>query len=123
MAAAITDVLIIALLVCSIGYGYLVSRRVQTLMKVLENLEPLVGEFSQAVDKSEASVSEMRRNLEDEVAHADGSTDQGAETAKEAPAFSSWRGGKRKLPGVQVVRNKQDLVRRFFESTHGETTV
>jgi hypothetical protein len=115
MAATITDILIIVLLAGSVGYGVMISRRVQKLMASLEELEPLVREFSEAVDKSESSVNALRDNLADGLA-----TQQSAE-ADSAPAFSSRRQSQRRLPGVQVVRDKQDLVRRFFETSRSES--
>ncbi len=116
MAATITDILIIALLAGSVGYGVIISRRVQRLMASLEELEPLVREFSDAVDKSESSVNALRDNLAEGLA-----AHEAAEQAEEAPAFSSRRQSQRRLPGVQVVRGKQDLVRRFFETSRSES--
>ncbi|GHG85369.1 hypothetical protein [Pseudodonghicola xiamenensis] len=131
MAATITDLLIILLLAGSIGYGVVMSRRVQKLMAALEDLEPLVREFSSAVDKSESSVAALRQNLDDTrlaqtAPAAEPAATQGAAMTvapdPEVPAFSSRRhSAPRRLPGVQVVRNKQDLVRRFFETSRSES--
>jgi hypothetical protein len=123
MAAMITDIFIIALLVGGIGYGVLISRRVQRLMATLKELEPAVREFSVAVDKSEASVTEMRQNLEEGMLAA--AAPEPEEPAGEAegdpmPAFSTRRYNAQRIPGVRVVRDKQDLVRRFFETTRAE---
>ena len=120
MAAMITDIFIIALLVGGIGYGVLISHRVQRLMATLKELEPAVREFSVAVDKSETSVSQMRETLENRAV-ADTAPDTKAETAEEpAPAFSTRRYNAQRIPGVRVVRDKQDLVRRFFETSRSE---
>ena len=118
MAATITDILIIVLLAGSVGYGVMISRRVNRLMASLEELEPLVREFSEAVDKSESSVNALRDNLAEGLA----AQDSAAEGAEEAPAFSSRRQAQSRLPGVQVVRGKQDLVRRFFETSRSEAS-
>ncbi len=118
MAATITDILIIVLLAGSVGYGVMISRRVQKLMASLEELEPLVREFSEAVDKSETSVNALRDNLAEGLA----AQDEAATGDDSAPAFSSRR-QQRRLPGVQVVRDKQDLVRRFFETSRSESRV
>lgn len=128
MAATITDILIIALLAGSIGYGVLISRKVQVLMATLQELEPLVREFSTAVDKSEVSVSQMRKTLEETgpapAEQGDEDLDDEANaTSENGPAFASRRVSQRRLPGVQVVRNKQDLVRRFFETSRTESRV
>ena len=64
MMATIIDGVIIVLLVGSIAYGYSVSRKVRQLMATLKELEPLVNEFSSAVDKTEHSVHLMRENIE-----------------------------------------------------------
>lgn len=118
MAATITDTLIILLLVGSVGYGVMLSRRVQRLMSSLEALEPLVREFSEAVDKSESSVNALRDNLTEGLAAQESAA---VEEEAAAPAFHSRRQMQRRLPGVQVVRGKQDLVRRFFESSRSES--
>ena len=117
MAATITDTLIILLLVASVGYGVMLSRRVQRLMASLEELEPLVQAFSDAVDKSESSVNALRDNLADSLA----AQETAIAEEQEAPAFHSRRQVQRRLPGVQVVRGKQDLVRRFFETSRSES--
>lgn len=117
MAATITDALIILLLVGSVGYGIMLSRRVQRLMASLEELEPLVQAFSDAVDKSETSVNALRDNLADGLAAQEAAVPQ----EDESPAFHTRRQTQRRLPGVQVVRGKQDLVRRFFETSRSES--
>lgn len=119
MAATITDILIILLLAGSVGYGVMISRRVQKLMASLEELEPLVQAFSEAVDKSESSVNALRDNLNEGLAAQEAATTEAE--ADQAPAFSSRRQVQRRLPGVQVVRGKQDLVRRFFETSRTES--
>lgn len=113
MAAILTDIVIIALLTGAIAYGYYVSRKVQVLMGALKDLEPLINEYSQAVDKSEASVAAMRENLETRPMFVeDGEEDE--------PMFATRRQARATIPGVQVVRDKQDLVRRFFEASRTE---
>ena len=112
MAATLTDIVIIALLTGAIAYGYYVSRKVQVLMGALKDLEPLINEYSQAVDKSEASVAAMRENLETRPAFVEDEEDE--------PMFATRRQARATIPGVQVVRDKQDLVRRFFEASRTE---
>jgi hypothetical protein len=114
MAATVTDMLIIALLTGAIAYGYYVSRKVHVLMGALKDLEPLINEYSQAVDKSEASVAAMKQNLEERPMFAD------LEEDDDEPMFATRRQPRHKIPGVQVVRDKQDLVRRFFEASRTE---
>ncbi|MDK3016704.1 flagellar motor switch protein [Pseudodonghicola flavimaris] len=126
MAAMITDLLIILLLIGGIGYGIMISRRVQRLMTSLQELEPLVRAFSEAVDKSETSVAALRQNLDARQAATTEATPEEPAAAPDAePAFASRRHAtepaRPRLPGVQVVRNKQDLVRRFFETSRTES--
>lgn len=111
MAATLTDLLIIALLTGAIAYGYYVSRKVHVLMGALKELEPLINEYSQAVDKSEASVAAMKQNLEARPM---------VEDDEDEPMFATRRQSRAKIPGVQVVRDKQDLVRRFFDASRAE---
>jgi hypothetical protein len=122
MAAMITDVFIITLLVGGIGYGVLVSRRVQHLMAALQELGPAVQEFSTAVDKSEASVSQMRRGLDEGALTPTKHEDAIAEAAGEPEtSFSTRRHSAHRIPGVRIVRDKQELVRRFFDASRSET--
>jgi len=91
--ATIIDSLIVVLLIGSIGYGYVVSMKLRKLTATLKQLEPLVEQFSSAVDKSEQSVHHMRESIE---------------TAQRAPAERN---------GVRVVRDKKEMVRAFFENS------
>lgn len=118
MMATIIDGVIIVLLVGSIGYGYSVSRKVRQLMATLKELEPLVNEFSSAVDKTEHSVHLMRENIE--VAEQVHEPEMPAAPQSPAEAeFSSRRAGQSapEMPGLRVMRDKKDLVRKFFETS------
>ncbi len=115
MAATLTDIFIIALLLGAIGYGWYVSRKVQVLMAALKEMEPLVKEFSSAVDKTEDSVNQLKLNLEEPV------QPEMTEEEEDEPMFATRRQPAHKIPGARVVRNKQDLVRRFFETSRSET--
>lgn len=118
MAATLTDIVIIALLLGAIGYGWYVSRKVQVLMGALQQMEPLVKEFSNAVDKTEDSVNQLKLNLEEPEQPAPQMEDPAEE---DEPMFATRRQPEHRIPGVQVVRNKQDLVRRFFETSRSES--
>ena len=112
MLAALIDTVIILLLIGSIAYGYSVSRRVRLLMNTLKDLEPLVHEFSNAVNKSEYSVHLMRENIE---AAAEETRSQDYGTRNEASsAFASRRVAPH--AGQRMVHDKKDLVRQFFEA-------
>ncbi|GAA6209886.1 hypothetical protein NBRC116601_31790 [Cognatishimia sp. WU-CL00825] len=122
MAATLTDMVIIVLLAGSIGYGWYISRKVQVLMAALQELEPLVNAFSTAVDKSEESVNQLKLNLE-EPQQPVSTQHMLAEEDDDEPMFATRRAPEHKIPGVQVVRNKQDLVRRFFDASRSESKV
>lgn len=114
MAATLTDIVIIALLFGAIGYGWYVSRKVQVLMAALKDMEPLVKEFSMAVDKTEDSVNQLKLNLEEPQQPM-------LEEEDDEPMFATRRQPAHKIPGARVVRDKQDLVRRFFETSRSES--
>ena len=122
MAATIIDAVIIIMLAGAIAYGFMISAKVRRLMAVLKELEPLVQEFSQAVDKSEQSVEQMKDNIEagkaQEAVHWQGGEER---TQDDAPSFASRRQPSKKMPGMQVVRDKKDLVRMFFEASRVES--
>lgn len=65
MMSQLIDGLMLLLLVGTLGYAFLVDRRVRKLMTALSDLEPMVGRFSEAVDKSETSVSALRTATDD----------------------------------------------------------
>lgn len=120
--ATIIDGVIIVLLIGSITYGYLVSRKVRLLMATLKELEPLVDEFSSAVDKSQSSVAQMRENISVAEQSAQPEPAPVPEPAPaprtEEAAFSSRRGTPPapEMPGLRRVRDKKELVRAFFDS-------
>jgi Mg2+/Co2+ transporter CorB len=122
--AGLVDGLIIILLAATMAYGFVISWKVQRLMAMLKDLEPLVVAFSNAVDKSEESVESMRANL-------DGSATQQQAKMRETTAeessldedkltFASRRVHRQKMSGVQVVRDKKEMVRMFFEATRAD---
>lgn len=118
MVAVITDAVIVALLIGGIVYAHMVNRRVKRLVAVLHELEPAVREFSRAVDKSEASVSQMQRSLTEASSdRATARTAQKADGTAENALFSSRRVADVRDMGVKVMRDKQDLVRQFFDAT------
>lgn len=120
--ALLIDTLILALLAGTLGYAFLVDRRVRALMAALQDLSPMVGQFSAAVDKSENSVSALKNVAqglsEDAIKRripepADGNDKPGG------MRFSSVRTPRPLPAGVTRVSGKADLVRGFFEATRG----
>ncbi|SFP65327.1 hypothetical protein [Tranquillimonas alkanivorans] len=122
--AILIDALILVLLAGTLGYAFLVDRRVRALVAALRDLQPMVGEFSAAVDKSESSVKQLRtaaeRLSEEQAAPAVETRREpelSAPKSEQAPFFLSTRGERRTSPGVTRVTGKTDLVRSFFEQT------
>lgn len=129
--ALLIDATILLLLGGTLGYAFLVDRRVRALMAALQALEPVVGAFSEAVDRSESSVRALRgtpakRAEEPPLTRA---ATQPAPAVAVAPAtapqagaagiaFRSARPEAPTLlpPGVARVTGKSDLVRGFFDT-------
>lgn len=109
------DLLILGLLAGTLGYAFIVDRRVRKLMSVLREMEPMVGKFSEAVDKTEDSVSLLKQVTEKVRAPMPGF--QQAERDKgEVVSFRTSREKVQKPAGVTKVTGKADLVRGFFET-------
>lgn len=110
------DIVILALLVGTVGYVFLVERRVRALMEALRELEPMVGEFSAAVDKSESSVGMLRNIAQSLPATLLGKTPEPGATFRaeaERPV--------RQQP-TRRVAGKSELVRGFFEAARSRST-
>lgn len=56
----LVEVAILALLLSGIGYGFVLSRRLEKLSRALVEFGPALAAFSAAVDRSEQSVNELR---------------------------------------------------------------
>ncbi|WP_370303139.1 flagellar motor switch protein [Pseudooceanicola sp.] len=121
------DFVILALLAGVLAYAYLVDRRVRNLVQVLRQLEPMVNEFSAAVDKSEDSVSTMKAMTESIAqklrrrADPDPAAEAAPHAADAAPgdhgvSFRSQRSPAEPPAGVAALSGKDELVRSFFDS-------
>lgn len=118
------DVLILVLLGGTLGYAFLVDRRVRMLMSVLKEMEPMVGQFSQAVEKSESSVSMLKAMTEkvrtqpaaNSAPAAAAPTQQQAQPQPDVVSFRTSREKASRPAGVTRVSGKSDLVRGFFET-------
>jgi len=114
----IVDLAILALLAGTLAYAVVVDRRVRKMMQALRDLEPMIGSFSEAVDRSESAVSVLkslgqsvqapfgrpRPPREEEPAPR---PDAAFRTVREQPERS------RPAAGIPV---KSELVRGFFET-------
>lgn len=133
--ALLIDMTILLLLAGTLGYAFLVDRRVRALMAALRSLEPMVGEFSAAVDRTESSVKFLRGNGATRSAPKRGdeprltrTADRASAAAAQAPQGDSdadnTAASEREAapapsqlpPGVTRVTGKADLVRGFFET-------
>jgi hypothetical protein len=90
--------LIVALLVCVLVYGFILSRRIDKLWKALADIGPALMEFSGAVDRTEKSVEGMQKVSDD---------------------IASGRRPFGQLGGLQAVNSapldrKRDLAAKFF---------
>lgn len=122
MVAMITDALIVVLLFGGIMFAWVVNTRVKRLMTLLHELEPAVQQFSTAVDKSEISVAQMQKSLLQEPPLQMNLDSHDLE--KDAPKFASRRTSPEpREMGVRVIRNKQNLVREFFDLPRTEGRV
>ncbi len=133
--ALLIDMIILLLLAGTLGYAFLVDRRVRALMAALRSLGPMVGEFSAAVDRTESTVKSLRGNgaarsapeRADEprltrrksgASHPAGRAPQGdvAPAHKLDSAPSGEPAASQLPPGMTRVTGKADLVRGFFET-------
>ena len=107
MSGTIIDTVILALLAGTIFYAWLLDRRLRKLMAVLQEMKPMVGEFSDAVDRSERSVHALQavRVELPTPAQAVPKRDAAKPAAKVPPA---------RTPSSPA---KTDLVRNFFDMT------
>ncbi|WP_375690009.1 flagellar motor switch protein [Pseudooceanicola sp. LIPI14-2-Ac024] len=114
----IVDIAILALLIGTLGYAFMVDRRVRKMMQALQDLEPLIGSFSEAVDRSESAVTVLKslgQTVQAPFGSRRGSREEPPATRGEG-AFRSSREparGSRSSGGIPV---KSELVRGFFET-------
>lgn len=109
------DLLILGLLAGTLGYAFIVDRRVRKLMSVLREMEPMVGKFSEAVEKTEDSVS-LLKQVSDKVRSPLPTFQHAERDSGEVVSFRTSREKVRKPAGVTKVTGKADLVRGFFEA-------
>ncbi|APZ50455.1 flagellar motor switch protein [Salipiger abyssi] len=106
------DIAILVLLVGTMAYAWVVDRRVRLLMSVLKDMEPMIGTFSAAVDRSESTVSALRSAGQPPVEE----TRQERAPTREEPSFRTRRERPTRPVGATSVPGKSELVRGFFET-------
>ena len=114
------NALILVLLVGTIGYIYLVDLRVRKLLSALNSLEPMVGQFSEAVNRSETSLKDYKSatspaKLAPQKAKRPKEPAKGQSTENNI-AFESDRKSLQTHVGRIILPGKTELVRSFFET-------
>ncbi len=113
------DVAVLVLLIGTLAYAWLVDRRVRRLMQVLREVEPMIGSFSEAVDRTESTVSALRaardagparKRAEPRVA-----VKPAAQPAPEPAAPSPRDAAPRPGAGTPIA-GKSELIRGFFDT-------
>lgn len=116
----VIDVALVVLLLGTLGYAWLVDRRVRRMMEALREMEPMIGSFSQAVDRSESTVSALRaaREVAPLRKRADTRTEprlEGEAPASE-PAFRTKRDPAPRPAEATPIAGKSELIRGFFDT-------
>ena len=94
------DLLILGLLAGTLGYAFIVDRRVRRLMSVLREMGPMVGKFSEAVDKTEDSVS-LLKQVSEKVKAPASNFQSAAPDAGQVVSFRTSREKVKKPAGVR----------------------
>ncbi|MGJ8544683.1 MAG: flagellar motor switch protein [Sulfitobacter sp.] len=116
MLPALIDIIIIVLLICTLVYGYVLDRRVRSLIASLREMEPMVGAFSSAVDQSARSVEDLR-GLSHAARRIEPPVQKNRQVAAPAPEQPKPSDPKVPVRGQASVPGKSDLVRTFFDIT------
>ena len=141
--ALLIDLIIMLLLIGTLAYAFLVDRRVRALVLAMRELQPVVDQFSVAVDRTETSVKTLRTEAQARPAPRRDEEPPLTRTAAAsyvpkapAPAAAPAVTGDACLdlgpfflsqrpmptrpaqlpPGMARVTDKADLVRSFFET-------
>lgn len=110
------DIAILVLLVGTLTYAWVLDRRVRVLMAALRELEPMIGSFSAAVDKSESAVSALR-SAGEEASEVRSRRQREPELSRgDSPSFRTTRERPNRPAGTASVAGKSELVRGFFET-------
>ena len=118
------NALILVLLVGTISYIYLVDLRVRKLLSALNSLEPMVGQFSEAVNRSETSLKDFKSTTSP-TKSAPQKVKRPKEPAKGQSAennlsFESNRKSAQTHVGRITLPGKTELVRSFFETARSQ---
>lgn len=112
----VIDIAILVLLVGTLTYAWVVDRRVRTLMRVLREMEPMIGNFSEAVDRSESTVSVLRSLGQEAEPKPRPQREREPEMTRPEPSFRTTRERPARPAGATKASGKSELVRGFFET-------
>lgn len=112
MITTIINGMILTLLIGAIGYTYLMDLKVRKLLVALKELEPMVGQFSKAVEQSETSLEKFKQattlNSAEETV--------GPTNKREQLTFETNRKPRQTQVGQISLSGKSELVKSFFET-------
>jgi len=115
MMTMIINGMILALLIGSIGYTYLMDLRVRKLLIALKEMEPMVSQFSKAVNQSETSLEKFKQAANpDETETANKAPD--TSISKKKLTFETNRKPQQNHIGQISLPGKSELVKSFFEN-------
>lgn len=117
MMTMIINGMILALLIGSIGYTYLMDLRVRKLLVALKEMEPMVKQFSKAVNQSETSLEKFKQAAnpeETETTTANKAPD--VSINKKKLTFETNRKPQQNHIGQISLPGKSELVKSFFEN-------
>ncbi len=121
MITLITNGLILSLMIGAIVYIYLVDLRVRKLLVALNELEPMVGHFSDAVDRSETSLEKLKAVDVDKIPSTKTVGDLGEDSEGEKNViFKKKQNLMKSQVGWVSLPGKSELVRSFFETARGQ---
>ncbi|MGY3439990.1 flagellar motor switch protein [Marinovum sp. KMM 9879] len=111
------DLAVLAVLVGTLGYAWMVDRRVRRLMDALRDVEPMIGNFSEAVERSESTVSALRAARDNAQPLRRAEAEAPAQpAAKPEPSFRSNRDRAAAAAEATPIAGKSELIRGFFDT-------
>ena len=121
MVILITNGLLLSLMVGAIVYIFLVDLRVRKLLAALNELEPMVGNFSDAVDRSETSLEKFKEADVDKISSIKTADNTGEDSEGEKNViFKKKQNLMKSQVGWVSLPGKSELVRSFFETARGQ---
>jgi hypothetical protein len=120
MISIFVDGLIIVLLIASLAYAFRVSQKLKRFTSIAAEIAPLVHEFSNAVDKSEKSVKESKKNLAETFANAGTHAQTGKSPISDPRSQSLSQSESDASTPFKKNLSQRDLIQSFFDDRHFE---